>query len=115
MVVFNQYAPEGENEMRLMDMSHNKYFDEVIKFVKQKFDKDGEECEIYVVGFSLGGNHSLRYAGSTSKLRMDNEQSLDDQSHHVKAIVAVSNPFDVCQTIIRLQTSHFGIYDAALC
>ena len=69
MVVFNHYAPKDETELRLMDMNHNRYLDEVIEFTKSKFDKEGEECEIYVVGFSLGGNHSLRYAGTSNMLK----------------------------------------------
>jgi predicted alpha/beta-fold hydrolase len=73
MVAFNHYAPEGEKDMRLMDMNENRHLDEVIRFVKSKFDKEGEECELYLVGFSLGANHSLRYAGSANMLRQKNE------------------------------------------
>jgi hypothetical protein len=34
-----------------------------------------------------------------------------DQSHHVKAVVSINNPFDVVATCIRLKKTHFGIYD----
>ncbi len=69
MVVFNHFAPNDEKELRLMDMNEKKHLDEVIRYVKSKFDKEGEECEIYLVGFSLGGNHSLRYAGYSTLLK----------------------------------------------
>jgi predicted alpha/beta-fold hydrolase len=66
MVVFNHWGVQGEKDLRLMDMNNNKYLDEVIEFVKSNFDRE-EPCEIYLVGFSLGGNHSLRYIGSSSQ------------------------------------------------
>lgn len=32
VVVFNHYAPPGEQDLRLMNMCTNKYLDEVIQF-----------------------------------------------------------------------------------
>lgn len=70
MVAFNHYAPAGCKNLRLMDMCENKHLDEVITYVKQRFDKEGKECEIYLVGFSLGGSHLLRYVGNAHKQKV---------------------------------------------
>lgn len=75
MVIFNHFAPEGEKDLKLMDMNENRHMDEVIRFVKSKFDKGDEECEIYIVGFSLGGNHTLRYIGTSSLLNQKNQKA----------------------------------------
>ena len=68
-VVFTHFATPGETDLRIMDMSNTKYLDEVLEFTKNRFDnkETGEECEIFLVGYSLGGNHSLRYMGGACK------------------------------------------------
>lgn len=69
VVCFNHHAPPNEKGYRMMDMTNNCYMDEVIEYAKSRFDKAGKPSEIYLVGFSLGGNHSLRYMGNASKMR----------------------------------------------
>ena len=114
MVAFNHFAPPGSKNLRLMDLCENKHVDEVIQFAKQRFDKESKECEIYLVGFSLGGNHLLRYVGNARKQKIfdiEPEQKVKDQSQYVKAVVSINPPFDVVATCIRLKKTHFGIYD----
>ena len=67
VICFNHYAPANTKDYRMMDMSHNCYIDEIIQYAKQRFDTKENESEIYLVGFSLGGNHSLRYMGNAIK------------------------------------------------
>ena len=69
VVCFNHHAPAKEKGYRMMDMTKNCYMDEVIEYAKSRFDKAGKPSEIYLVGFSLGGSHSLRYMGNASKIR----------------------------------------------
>lgn len=64
VIMFNHYAPRGEENVRLMDLGHNKYLDEVIEYACKTF---GHKTDIYLAGFSLGGNHVLRYAGQAAK------------------------------------------------
>ena len=59
VVVFNHFAPADERELRLMNMCENKYMDEVIDFCQKKFP----DSELYLSGFSIGGNLILRYMG----------------------------------------------------
>mmetsp|Transcript_14719 Transcript_14719/g.25043 ORF Transcript_14719/g.25043 Transcript_14719/m.25043 type:complete len:113 (-) Transcript_14719:648-986(-) len=70
-VVFNHYAPQYESDMRLINFADRRHMDEVIEYTKQKFDKvvDGKkvDCEIYMVGFSLGANYALRWLGVSGK------------------------------------------------
>lgn len=75
IVVFNHQAPKGESGLRMMDMSERKHLDECIEFVKDRFDsKDGQNpSELYLMGFSLGANHVLRYMGANGKEQWDIE------------------------------------------
>jgi len=43
--------------------------DEVISFTKDRFDnkQTGEPCDIFLVGYSMGGNYSLHYMGNSAK------------------------------------------------
>ena len=84
-----------------MNMCEDKYMDEVIDYALKRF----ENSEVYLCGFSLGGNHILRYMGSTAF------KNQDHISKHVNGVIAVSNPFDVVATCIKLQKTHYGIYD----
>ena len=101
VIGYNHYAPRGEKDLRLMNMCEDKHLDEVISFARSRFS----DAEIYLCGFSLGGNHVLRYLGSTAL--KENEHV----SRHVSGAIAVSNPFDVEATALKLRTTHFGIYD----
>lgn len=73
-VVMNHYAPPGEKDLRLMDFTQNKHLDEVVKHVADKFSS-ALPCELFMVGFSLGGNFALRWLGSSSK---DSIESAED-------------------------------------
>ena len=119
MVVFTHFAPKGETDLRLLDMTKNQYMDEVIDFTKSRFDRNGQECDIYLVGFSLGGNHALRYMGTAARDKMQNKQKNDDEAllsgvkdghKNVKGMVAVSNPFDVMTCCTSLRDSHMGLF-----
>lgn len=81
LVVLNHYAPPGEQGLRLMDMTKNQYINEVIEYTKKRFDQEGKECDLYLIGFSLGGNHVLRYVGESSKkkIRPDEEELIISQ------------------------------------
>lgn len=92
VVCFNHYAPEGEKDLRLMNMCKNDFLDEVISYTKNRF----EDNEIYLCGYSLGGNHILRYMGSTAF------RGEDSISKDVSGIIAVGCPFDVEQTCLKL-------------
>lgn len=60
-VVINHIAPkDGANDMRLLDFSKPHVLKESIDHLKNKF---GEDSRIIGVGFSMGGNHLLRYLG----------------------------------------------------
>ena len=61
IVFFNHLAPPGETNCRLMDFSKTEYLDEVIEYADKRFGD--AESEIILIGFSLGGNHILRYLG----------------------------------------------------
>jgi predicted alpha/beta-fold hydrolase len=64
VVQFNHHVASEEMDCRLMDMSDNKHLDEVIDYVHKRYSQDGKKkCDIYLSGFSLGGNHVLRYSG----------------------------------------------------
>ena len=101
----------------MMNLSNNCYIDEVIQYAKNRFDSNGKGCEIYLVGFSVGGSHCLRYVGNANKQRLhrhkfnDMNPYIPDLSDNVKAVVAVSNPFDLMATCIKMRKTHFGIYD----
>lgn len=63
---------------------------------------EGDNCQIYAVGFSLGANHLLRYLGGNYS------------NTGIKAAVSVSNPFDILATALKLRLTPFGIYDRTL-
>ena len=69
-------------------------------------DRFGKDVQIYMVGFSLGGNYALTYAGMMSHMQKGERGPGDN----LKAVVGVSNPFDVLSTSIRLQGTLFGAY-----
>lgn len=65
VVVINHIAPrEGENDLRLLDFSNAKALRETVVHMKSKF---GSECKILAIGFSMGGNHLIRYLGDYKK------------------------------------------------
>ncbi len=101
VIGMNHYAPKGEEDMRCMNMCENKYLDEVISYALERFPKS----EVYLCGFSLGGNHILRYMGDTALNKSDHIPK------HVSGAIGVSNPFDVTATALKLKKTHFGIYD----
>ena len=67
VVVFHHHGPPNESNCRLMNMCYNDYMDEVIAYAQKKFNNNDIPCEIYLAGFSLGGNHILRYTGQATK------------------------------------------------
>jgi predicted alpha/beta-fold hydrolase len=71
-VIYNHFAPPGEYGLRMQDLSLQKYLDEVIHYSSSRFSQDGEPCDVYLAGFSLGGNHVLRYVGQANKNKLDN-------------------------------------------
>ena len=73
-------------------MCENKYLDEVITYARSRFS----DAEIYLCRFSLGGNHLLRYLGSTTL------NGKDQVSKHVSGAIGVSSPFDVVATGSKL-------------
>lgn len=117
VICFNHYGPPNTKDYRMMDMSNNCYIDEVIQYAKQRFDTKEHDSEIYLVGFSLGGNHSLRYLGNAHKQKLHNQRFSDknphipDLSDEVRAVVAISNPYDLFATSIKMRKTHFGLYD----
>ena len=83
-----------------MNMCEDKYLDEVIEYVDDKFKPE----EIYLCGFSLGGNHILRYMGSKAHQIKDK----------VKAAVTIASPFDCTKCATKLKSTHFGLYDKSI-
>jgi len=71
--------------------------DEVISYSQEKFNGGKGDCDIFLIGFSMGGNHVMRYIGAAKKNILQKEQEIasTDQSHHVKGVITVSAPFDV--------------------
>ena len=96
--MFNHFHVPGEKNLRVLNFVKNQTTDEVLAYARQRY----EDCNLYLVGFSLGGNHVLTYAGKAAKLRLEGKSSSNDQSKHVKAIVAISNPFDVLTTALKM-------------
>lgn len=103
----NHYAPKGEKDLRMIDLRDQKYLNEVIEWC---VDKYGVDSHIYLAGFSLGGNHILRYAGQAAKEKLEG-----CKSSHVKGIIAVSMPFDVRMTGERLKKTYMGLFDKIIC
>jgi predicted alpha/beta-fold hydrolase len=58
------------------------------------------ESEIFVIGFSLGGNIALKLAGELHK----------DFDNLVKAFFAICPPFDLEQTVLSIQQRKYHIY-----
>ena len=110
VIMLNHFHMPGEKNLRVMNFVHNQTTDEVLAYARERY----EDCDIYLVGFSLGGNHVLTYAGKAAKLRLEGKSSPNDQSEHVKAIVAISNPFDVLTTALKMQKTAGGFYDKYL-
>ena len=108
-VLFNHYAPKGQNDLRLMDLSQNEHLDEVIEYTHNRFKKEGRDCDIYLSGFSLGGNHVLRYMGKACKQKSHTE--CNDHSHFVKGIIAISMPFDCTICTTKLKQTYMGLFD----
>ena len=72
--------------MRLLDFSKPYVLKESIDYLKCKFGKDSL---IIGIGFSMGGNHLLRYLG-------DYKQISDEPG--LCAAMTIGNPFDVLAT-----------------
>lgn len=86
-VVINHIAPrDGANDLRLLDFSNAAALKEAVGHLQQKFRP---ECKILAVGFSMGGNHLLRYLG-------DYKSSSAKSGIH--AAMTIGNPFDVLAT-----------------
>ena len=65
-------------------------------------------------GFSLGGNHVLRYTGAAKKNLLMKQPESNDQSDAVKGVVTISAPFDSLTTSIKLKKTFFGLLDLYL-
>ena len=63
VVAVNHYGVKNTKDCRLMNFSKQKYMDEVIKYASDRFcsQNSKNKCEVYLIGYSLGGNHVLRY------------------------------------------------------
>lgn len=59
------------------------------------------------IGFSMGGNHLLRYLGDYRKTQR--------KSCGIEAAMTIGNPFDVLATGLQAQYTLYGLYDYALC
>jgi len=112
VVVFNHFAPHGENDMKMIDFGDNSYFDKVIEFAKKQY-QGAYPPEIYLVGFSLGGNFALRFIGDACKSKSEGKQS-STEADSIKAIAAISNPFDVLHTGVKLKHTRWGLYNKFL-
>ena len=100
--VFNPTCPGDSNHTNLevIDFGHNFYMTDAIKKVRELF---GADCEIYAIGFSLGGNHIGRHLGSHE----DCNKICD-----IKAFFSVSACYDVPSTTAAMQRTFFGVYDS---
>lgn len=87
-VVINHIAPrDGASDLRLLDFSNATSLKETVLHLQQKF---GQEYRILGVGFSMGGNHLLRYLG-------DYKASGADKCG-MHTAMTIGNPFDVLAT-----------------
>lgn len=113
VIVFNHFAPNGEKDCRLMDMAHNKHMDEVVLYARQRFGSEEKPCDIILAGFSLGGNHILRYLGRAAidRNQVELAREVPDQTEFVKAAVAISMPFCIFTTSMKLKNTYFGVFD----
>ena len=116
VVAVNHYGVHNMKNCRLMNFTKQKYIDEVIKYSADRFasQRDGTDCDVFLFGYSLGGNHCLRYAGLTGKNRQMDQVESSDCSHLVKGVVSVSNPYDVLLTTKKLKATFFGLLDKYL-
>lgn len=64
VVSVNHYGVTGGKNLRLMDFTKQKHLDEVIEYCQSRFNNGKGHCDIFLVGFSLGGNHVMRYVGA---------------------------------------------------
>ena len=117
MIAFNHFAPHGEKDLKLIDFMDNTNLDRVIEYARANYSTkktDGSviPCEVYLVGFSLGGNFILKYMGSSQKAVIEGQKAT--QHEHVSAIASISNPFDLTHTVVKLKTTRRGIYDKIL-
>ena len=98
-MIVNCLVTKGDKENRLLDFSDIQTVKRGIDLIHEKL---GADCDIYGVGFSLGANHLLRYVG-------DNYQDSG-----LKAVISISNPFDLLATCVKLKYRLFGFYDKRL-
>lgn len=94
VVSINHVGVQGMKGLRLMNFCKQKYMDEVLQFSDERFSNE-KPCDVFLFGFSLGGNHCLRYKGAAAKNKLMDEVDPNDQSNLIKGVVSVSNPFDV--------------------
>eukprot|EP00356_Strombidium_inclinatum_P007216 CAMPEP_0170486280 /NCGR_PEP_ID=MMETSP0208-20121228/5334_1 /TAXON_ID=197538 /ORGANISM="Strombidium inclinatum, Strain S3" /LENGTH=257 /DNA_ID=CAMNT_0010760169 /DNA_START=6 /DNA_END=779 /DNA_ORIENTATION=- len=115
-VVFHHFAPFNEKDCKLIDFIDNRHLDDVIGFIRDHFREEGKDgnsrdCELFLTGFSLGGNHVLKYLGSSAKNAKPGETS---PYQHLTAVAAVSAPFDVLYTGVKMKTTRMGFYNKFL-
>jgi uncharacterized protein len=76
VVLFNHYCVPGEKNQKLFSFVDPHDTNEVIAFIRKQF----ENFDLYLVGFSLGGNHALSYVGKAAQSRMEGNPIPNDQS-----------------------------------
>lgn len=111
VVRFNHYSAKNEKDLRLMDFTKQKYMNEVIQYAVSRFQTTTKQCNVYLIGYSLGGNHILLYQGKSCKMKILEKPEENDMSSNVKGIISVSNPFDVASCAIKLKYTSLGFFD----
>lgn len=99
VVMFNHFAVPYEQGIRFMDMALNKYLDEAIEYTYNRYQGN---VDIYLAGYSMGGNYILAYLGRSASNQHHNTVERNDHSHLVKAAITLSSPFDVLTTIVNV-------------
>ena len=68
VVAVNHFSVDGVTNCRLMNFCKQKYLDEILKYTADRFSQksqdnlnDDTKCDVFLFGYSLGGNHILRY------------------------------------------------------
>ena len=98
--MLNHTCPKDDQstEMRLLDFSKAETMLEAINFIKDRFSAE----KMTGVGFSMGGNHLLRYLGSYKQVSSE---------CGLQCAVTIGNPFDILATGLQNKYTLYGIYD----
>lgn len=74
VIMFNHYNVPNEKNLRLLNFTKPETTDEVLAYARSRFI----DCELTLIGFSLGGNHALTYAGKSAKNRLEGKSLPND-------------------------------------